>query len=438
MNSKHVGHLHTDLFRNLPGDPPTGKGELVDPADGRVVASVEEQAAGEAKVLPAIHRLGNWLRENLGEELAQVTLSDQQLEEVTTPSLRALELYTRAMEFMYLYKWTEAEAIFRQAVVEDPEFASAHLLVFWALANQNKESGEEAQSFLERAMELAESASESERLFIQGTYYDLFQRNYKKACGSYKTLAELFPDHYWAAGNAIGACHGKLGYREDYVRYSAQAAELRVDAILDAATAFTLVEHDFVRARPYVERLRGVITDGGVPGWKSMARPVVFTELFAAEEFLNKGMLQDVMRELKRVELLQESMEASFHYQSTHALVTFYLALGQFQKAQLLANELGPGGMFPAWFAFLADDQVAFQRHIEDFNADLMKEAPDPTERLLFLISLNLRYVRPPLDVLAPMYDRDSATAIASSTGEPPPGIPVLANIGSQIADCRR
>jgi tetratricopeptide (TPR) repeat protein len=393
--------------------------ELVDPADGRVVASVEEQAAGQAKVLPAIHRLGNWLRENLGEELAQVNRSNEEFEKVTTPSLRALELYSRGMQVMYLYKWTEAETLFRQAVDADPEFASANLLVFWALANQKKGSGEEAQSFLDRAMELADSASESERLFIQATYYDLFERNYEKACGSYKALAELFPDHYWAAWNAIGVCYEKLGYREDYVRYSVQGAELRVDTVLDVATAFTLVEGDFVRARPYVERLRGVIADRGIPGWKSMAWPVVFTELFAAEEFLDKGMLQDVMRELKRVELLQETMDASFQYHSTHALVSFYLALGQFQKAQVLAHEVEFPDMFPAWFAFLAGDQAAFQRHIENFSADFMEETPDPTERLLFLLSLNLRYVRPPLDVLAPMYDPNSATAIASLTGEP-------------------
>jgi tetratricopeptide (TPR) repeat protein len=394
--------------------------EVVDPIDGRVVASAEELASGEANVLPAIHYLANWLRQNLGEELTQITVSNQQLEEVTTPSLRALELYSRGMQFMYIYKWTEAEALFRLAVVEDPEFASASLLVFWALFNQGKGSGEEAQSFLGRAMELAESASESERLFIQGTYYDLFERNYEKACGFYKTLAELFPDHYWAAGNAMGVCYYKLGNREDYHRFSVQAAALRPGAVLDAATAFTHMERDFDRARPYVERLRGVIKDGGIPGWESMAGPIIFTELFAAEEFLDKGMLADVIRELERVELAQKSMDASSQNQSTYALVNFYLALGQFQKALELAPGAGLPNMITAWIAFLAGDQAAFQRHLEDFNTSFMEEAPDPTERLMFLLHMNLRYIRPLLDVLAPLYDPDSALVQTSPSGDLP------------------
>jgi tetratricopeptide (TPR) repeat protein len=393
--------------------------EVVDPADGRSVASVAEEAAGLDRVLPAIHRLGNWLRTNLGEELARIKLDEEQLERVTTPSLRALELYSRGMQDMYLYRWTDAEALFRQATQEDPEFASAHLLVFWALANQKKKSEEEAQSFLVRAMELAESASEPERHFIQGTYYDLFEKNYEKACASYKTLAELFPDHYWAAGNAIGVCFNKLGHREDYVRYSVQAAELRVDTLLDAAKAFTYVAGDFDRARPYVERLRGVIADGGVPGWKTMGWPVTFTELFAAEEFLDKGMLQDVVHELQRVELLQESMDDSFQYHSTQVLFKFYLALGQFQKAQALAQEVDIPDMFLAWLAFLAGDKAAFQRHTENFRVDLREAIPNTTEQLLFQLSLNLRYVRPPLDVLAPLYDPVSAVATASPVGAP-------------------
>jgi len=393
--------------------------EVLDPVDGRSVAGAAQEAAGENEVLPAIHQLGNWLRENLGEELARINLDEQQLEQVTTPSLRALELYSRGMQNMHLYRRTDAEALFRQAVEEDPEFASANLFVFWALNNQGKGSEEEAQSFLKHAMELADSASEQERYFIQATYYDLFEKNYEKGCRSYKTLAELFPDHYWAAGNAIGGCCDKLGYREECVRYSIQAAQLRVDALLYAATVLTFLVGDFDQARPYVERLRGVIRDGGVPGWKSMALPVVFTELFAAEEFLDMGMLQDVMRELQRVELAQKSMDASIQYHSTHALVSFYLALGQFQKAQVLSLEMGFPNMFPAWLAFLASDQAAFQGHIEDLRADFREAAVDPTIPQFFLLSSNVRYVRPPLDVLVPLYEPDSAAVTASLAGVP-------------------
>jgi tetratricopeptide (TPR) repeat protein len=396
--------------------------ELVDPADGRTVASAAEEAAGDSEVLPAVRRLGDWLRENLGEELARISLDDEQLEEVTTPSLRALELYSRGMQVMYLYRWAEAEALFRQAVVEDPGFASANLLVFWALYNQSKGSEEEAQSFLKRAMKLVGSASEQERYFIEGTYYGLLERNYEKACGSYKTLAELFPDHYWAAGNAVGACGDKLGHREEYVRYIVQAAELRVDALFDAAQALTLIVGDFDRARPYVKRLRGLIADGGVPGWKSKSGLVAFAEFFAAEEFLDKGLLPDVVSELQRVELALGSMDASLRQPITWKLTDFYLALGQFQKARALDIEVWSPGALPSVLAFLAGDQAAFRETLEDFRAEFREGWPDPTKRLVFLLRWNMHgFDGFPLDVLVPLYDPDSAVAMASPAGEPSP-----------------
>jgi tetratricopeptide (TPR) repeat protein len=397
--------------------------EVVDPKDGRSVASAAEEATGEDELLPAIHRLGNWLRENLGEELVQISFDEEQLEQATTPSLRALELYSRGMQVMRLWRWADAEVLFRQAVTEDPEFASANLFVFWALYNQGKGFEEEAQSFLERAMELAGSTSEQERYFIEGTYYDLFEGDHEKACESNKILAELFPDHYWAAGNATGACCDKLGHREACVRYPAQGAKQRVELLHEAAMAFTFLAGDFDRARPDVAQLRGLVAEGGIPAWKTgvASGAAIFTEFFSAEEFLDKGLLPDVVSELQRVELALGSMGASARSPLVIKLVNFYLALGQFQKARVLAHEVEFTNMFPAWFAFLAGDQAVFQGHIEDFLADFTEEAPDPTERLLFLLSINLRYVRPPLDVLVPLYDPDTAVAMASPAGEPAP-----------------
>jgi tetratricopeptide (TPR) repeat protein len=396
--------------------------EVLDPADGRSVASAAEEAAGNSAVLPAVHRLSDWLREHLGEELAQISFDEEQLEQAMTPSLRALELYSKGMQIMHPRKATEAEALFRRAVEEDPEFASANLFVFWTLANQGKDHEEEAQSFLKRAMELADSTSEQERLFIEGTYFQLFERDYEKGCGSWKTLAQLFPDHYWAAGNAMVFCGSTLGHREEWVRFAVQTADLRDWDIISAAAGFAFLEGDFDRARPYVERARGIIADEEMPESKIGAWAVSFTEFFPAEEFLDKGLLTDVMSELQRVELALGSMDADYwRGWGAWKLKHFYLALGQIQKAEALNQRYGGEGS-RAWSAFLMGDQAAFQEHVEEFHVNVRRNKPDPTERLIWLLSWNMQWtMRFPLDALVPLYDPESAVALASATGEPAP-----------------
>jgi tetratricopeptide (TPR) repeat protein len=66
---------------------------------------------------------------------------------------------------------------------------------------------------------------------------------------------------------------------------------------------------------------------------------------------------------------------------------------------------------------------VTFNDAVEVFLAEFQKEWPDPTERLIFLLRWNMRWRVDgfPLDVLVPLYDPDSAVAMASPAGEPSP-----------------
>jgi tetratricopeptide (TPR) repeat protein len=343
-----------------------------------------------------------------------------ELEAATTPSLRALELYSKGMQEMYALRFTEAEALFRQAAEEDPRFASAHLLVFWALNNQEpwRRSENEMRRYLERAMELADTASEQERYFIEGSYYQYAERNYEKACASYGLLAGLFPGHYWAAFNAAHVCGEVLGRREEYVRYLVQAAEQRLEAKVLAAAALTLVEGDFVRARPYVEQLKvlGAMENGIPPGWKGWA--LAFNELFAAEEFLAKGLLPEVVRELERVEgVLASTESAPVRELLTWKLVKFYLALGQHRKALDLGNKASTWSILPGWLAYLTDDRAAFLEHNQAFLAQYQTVMPDPARRAAVYLSRNMTWWMEgfPIFVLVPMYEPESAVALAST-----------------------
>ncbi|HSE98385.1 MAG TPA: transcriptional regulator, partial [Blastocatellia bacterium] len=129
---------------------------LIDPATNQVVASTTEEAASQEQVAPAVRRLSAWAREVLGEALASIQQSNNELEKVTTPSLRALQLYTQGEARLRQPTGDAvAEQLFRQALIEDPEFASAHMMLAWAIRNQRKPEAEWIPSS-ERALELSE------------------------------------------------------------------------------------------------------------------------------------------------------------------------------------------------------------------------------------------------------------------------------------------
>lgn len=181
--------------------------DLVNPADGVKVAAFSGEADGHSQVIATIRELSNQLRRSLGEKLAVIKSSEQKLEKVTTPSLRALQLYSRAMRLGDLYKWSEAAEFFHRAVQEDPEFASAHILLAHALANLGRDDA--AAPHFVKAFELADRTVDHERYFILGSYYQRYEQDYEQAWIAYKALLEINPDHYWGNNNL-----GLLYYRD--------------------------------------------------------------------------------------------------------------------------------------------------------------------------------------------------------------------------------
>ena len=183
---------------------------LMNPQDGRVLDSVREAASDEAEVTSAIHRQASRVRERLGEALPLIDASEQRLEKVTTPSLRALQLYSRGY-WMHRgqgppgERLPAAEELFRLALREDPSFAAAHNMLGWSIRNQDtSRPPEEYLPHIERAVELAEESTEQDRLFIEGSYFYLTEQ-WEKAAAKNQALLDLNPAHFYAGNNFRGA-----------------------------------------------------------------------------------------------------------------------------------------------------------------------------------------------------------------------------------------
>jgi DNA-binding winged helix-turn-helix (wHTH) protein/TolB-like protein len=144
---------------------------IVDPASGNMVRAAEAESDTQDKILDAIHALATQVRRDLGESTLATSGTDEHLEQVTTRSLRALQLYSEASDQIIRHGTQTGYGIepLREALDEDPDFASAHVMFAQALRDMGRDP--EATSHIQRAFALAHTTSEHERLFITGSYY---------------------------------------------------------------------------------------------------------------------------------------------------------------------------------------------------------------------------------------------------------------------------
>ncbi|UCF37763.1 MAG: hypothetical protein JSU96_02540, partial [Acidobacteriota bacterium] len=107
--------------------------QLVDPTNGQSIASREEEALGEAELLPAMKHLSIWVRERLGEVLPQIPDLERELARATTSSLKALQLFSEADDLQRRGQSGVAGELLNAAIAEDPGFAAAYTWLGMAL-----------------------------------------------------------------------------------------------------------------------------------------------------------------------------------------------------------------------------------------------------------------------------------------------------------------
>ena len=86
---------------------------------------VQAEADSREHVLRTVGEATAAMREKLGESLSSVQKFDKPLEQVTTPSLEALQAYSQGQRAYRDGHLTEAVPPFKRAVELDPNFARA-------------------------------------------------------------------------------------------------------------------------------------------------------------------------------------------------------------------------------------------------------------------------------------------------------------------------
>ena len=159
---------------------------------GDVLAEAQEQAAGKEAVLKALDAVALDLRSRLGESLSTVQKFDTPLEQATTSSLEALQVYSLGQKTMVQNNDNAAAApLFQQAIRLDPNFAMAYASLgtsYWGTGHPTP-----AAENMKEAYELRQRVSERERFYIESHYHGDVTGNRERARQVYELWAQVYP-----------------------------------------------------------------------------------------------------------------------------------------------------------------------------------------------------------------------------------------------------
>ncbi len=302
--------------------------ELVDPTEGVTVASLSETAEGEENVLSALQRLATSAREILGEEIPQLRASGEEFETVSTTSLRALQLFTQADAAIPSGKSDVAEVLLKQAIIEDPEFASAYNHLAHSLRNQGRPQ-EEFIPYAQRALELSEQLPERERYFIEGSYFS-FLGEHDQEILTYEALLQLHPDHYWASNNMAWMLQ-RVGRFEEAIPFFVRLADLRPHdfaANMAAGWQVALLGHPSQAALLLAKAVEQLppLSD---PPPSGLADAAAMALLYPTQDLWLRGDLDRLVEELDHWEKTLPSMHPALRKDMAFHLFLGYWSIGQ-------------------------------------------------------------------------------------------------------------
>ena len=165
--------------------------KAVNCATGDAIADEQATANGKEQVLQALGDAASKLRGKLGESLASVHKYDALPENVTTPSLEALQAYSLGSHIIDVENdYPRGIPQFQRALSLDPNFAMAYMKL--AQSYQPLGENELAAENARKAYELRERASESEKLAIIAFYETAVTGDLEAA----RRASELWADTY--------------------------------------------------------------------------------------------------------------------------------------------------------------------------------------------------------------------------------------------------
>ena len=209
----------------------------VNAASGDNLAQEQVQAAKKEEVLSSLGTAVSNLRGKLGESLSSVKRFDKPLEEATTSSLEALKAYTEGSALRGKGDEASAVPLLKHAIELDPNFAFAHATLGSAYRNLGQTGLYE--KYLRLAFDLKDRASERERLYIAGHYYDSIG-DIDQQMQTWQLFSQTYPNDEIPMSN-LSVLYARLGDYENGLKFSLKGIQVAPDSnygYLNAAWAY--------------------------------------------------------------------------------------------------------------------------------------------------------------------------------------------------------
>jgi eukaryotic-like serine/threonine-protein kinase len=187
---------------------------------GESIAHEQAEVKGKESVLGTLGTMASRLRGTLGESLASIQRFDVPIEQITTPSLEALQAFTLGQRARARGEEIESIAFFQRAVDLDPKFASAYTTLSTIYSNLGE--AEAAKKYARLAYERREPVSERERLSITYQYHYQVTGDQPRATETLDVWKQSFPREFQPA-NSLAVIHNFLGRFERAVEEAKEA-----------------------------------------------------------------------------------------------------------------------------------------------------------------------------------------------------------------------
>jgi tetratricopeptide (TPR) repeat protein len=363
-------------------------------------------------VLPAIDALSEKLRERLGESFVSLR-ADEPLAEVTTSSLRALELYTEAVRTIEYD--TDSEAGIRmleEALEEDPEFAMAWRKLGVELRN-SRGSWARVVAATTRAYELRERLTPRERYLAEAAYFSNVRSDRQRAIDAYERILDLDPDDAWALNNAA-VLYGGEGEERRALEFYERAVALDTSATsLGNLVTSHLRLGEVEPADSVLASYRRLFPDDPRGGWIETMLDVHSEDFEAAER---------AAREAART---TEGTGRALNLFSLASILRVTGRLEEADQAQAQASAAAASAGVPGarygllWVRFFTDgyvrgDRAAARRELEQTLVDVPLDSLEPLDRPYLTVA----------GLYANLGDRQRARAMIDAFHEAVPDAP--------------
>ena len=183
-----------------------------------------EQVNSREEVLNALTRAAAGLRERLGESLSSIEKFNVPSESITTSSLEALKIFVLGREQIVNGRQFEAIPFYKKALELDPNFALAYTEL--AVVYRNTDQWTLAADMTNKAFELRDAVSESEKLRITYYYHNFVQGELDKAIDTLELWRNTYPN-FVVSYVSLSDSMERIGQSEKAVAFAREG--IRID-----------------------------------------------------------------------------------------------------------------------------------------------------------------------------------------------------------------